>query len=520
MSGVTSKTGIANLIQTKFAGDAAMDGKAGTILRKLLDGRRLSAIESQVAASTGLGAAVADLVKATKNAQGSQGGLMAVKNTADVFVKTRAVGRALSEADGVYAQNNQAYAKASQAYRSSALGQASAKTLPARDKLFQLAGDTVTVAGTALSAIALPEMAKKTKTSYQELRATLVDPNATTDQQLDKTEALVRSGAGTIFTTQGLVTGLKGVGGIVSRNRTMGEVLTKVGQSKITRFVTGPAGKVLKVAMPVADGAVFVGEAIAMRRTLRDPNATFSQKARKALDLGLASIKAGSYFIPQLKALYGVASFGQLGLTLYDFQKEMGPKLKVAAQKAWWGITHPVQGLRAAGAWAGRTVSGAVTGVAKGVAWLGGKLLSPIESLKKLGAELNLWKKVAPVVAAAPDAPVAPAESGALPAPGAYVPVGGLPAGVALPPAAEPVPSFPAPVATLPQPVVPAVDPYAGLPPAAPVADPYAGLSAPVAPVVAAPAPVLQAPVAAPAGTVTEAPTADAAYQAALAQLG
>lgn len=526
-SSVPSKTSIANLIKGKFANDTAMDGKAGTILRKLLDGRALTAAEQNVAATTGLGAAVADLVMATnKSAQPGQNGLVAVKNTADVFVKTRAVGRALSQADGVYAENSATYAKASQAYRESALGQASVKTLPARDKLFQLAGDTVTVAGTALSAIALPEMAKKTKTSFQELRATLQDPNATTDQQLDKTEALVRSGAGTIFTTQGLVTGMKGVGNIVSRNRTMAEVLTKVANNKVTRFVTGPAGKILKVAMPVADGAVFVGEAIAMRRTLRDPNATPMQKLRKGVDLALASIKAGSYFIPQLKQIYGVASFAQFGLSMADFWKTTGPKIKQTFKAIGWGILHPVQGVQALGGWLMKSATGLVTGVGKALAWTGGKLLHPVQTLKDLGAELHLWKKVAPVVAEAPAAdpaaPVADPSAVAVATPG-YVPVGGLPVGVT-PDAAIPAPA--------------AADPYAGLAPAVPATtaapatlDPaYAQPAAPVAvePTYAQPAPAAAqapslpgaAPLPTPAPAITSAPTEDAAFQAAMAQLG
>jgi hypothetical protein len=473
--GNPSKTSIVAEIRDRLAGRSQMDGKAGTIVRKLLDGRRLSAMEQDIVAATGLGGAVADLIGATNNAQTNYSGLAGAKNTADVFLKTRAVMNKAAEADRIYAQNHSGYAKVSSTYHSSSAAKAVVATQGARDKVIRTAGDVVTVAGLGLSAASLPGLAQKTVTSFSELGTLVHDPNATTDQRLDKLEELTRSGAGTIFATQGVVNGVKGVGGILTRSKTIANIFTKIGESPISKFVTSPIGKALGVLLPIADGGVFIGEAIATRRTFEDPNATESQKARKVLDVSLAGLKTAFWIFPQvrlLRSIYSLAGLGQLGLTIWDMRTEMLPKIKHAATVAAWGVTHPVQAAKAIGTTVGNAASTAGH-------WIWDKVSHPGQTAANLTSEAKLWfnnlfNKSRTAVA------------------GWFGPTGA--------PTQQPL------VAQVPAaPVVPVV-------PTAPVA-PVAAAS-----VVAAPAaPVTTAPVA--AAPVAAQPTTDAAYQAAMSQI-
>lgn len=385
--GNPSKTSIVAEIRDRIAGRSQMDGKAGTIVRKLLDGRRLSAAEQDIAAATGLGAAVADLIGATGNAQKSYSGLAGAKNTADVFLKTHAVMNKAAEADRIYAQNHAGYAKVSSTYHNSYAGKAVVATQPVRDKVIRTAGDVVTVAGLGLSAASLPGLAKKTVTSFSELGTLVHDPNATTNQRLDKLEELTRSGAGTVFATQGVVNGVKGVGGILQRSKTIANLFAKIGESPISKFVTSPIGKALGVLLPVADGGIFIGEAIATRRTLNDPNATESQKMRKVLDVSLAGLKTAFWIFPQvriLRSIYSLAGLGQLGLTLWDLRKDMLPKLKHAATVAAWSVAHPVQASKALGT----TLKNAATTAGR---WIWDKVSHPGATAAALTGEVKLW---------------------------------------------------------------------------------------------------------------------------------
>ena len=382
-----SKTSIVRSLRERLAGKSTMDGQAGSLVRKLIDGKRLSQLEQDIAAATGLVGAVADLYGATGRAQSGATGLVGAKNTADVFLKTRNVMNKAAEADRLYAQRYAGYGKFSQKVHGSAVAQGLNKTQSQRDFIVRTAGDVVTVAGLGLSAAALPGLTKKVATSFQELGTLVHDANATTDQRLDKLEELTRASAGTVFSAQGVVVGAKGVANIVSRNATIGRGLATVGSSPITKFITSPIGKVFNVLLPVADGAVLIGEAIATRRTFNDPTATGEQKLRKALDLSLAGLKAAFWIFPQvrfLRSIYGVAGLGQLGLTLWDLRKEMGPKLVQAAKTAAWGVTHPVQAAKAIGSWFNNTVGTAAR-------WTWDKVSHPGRTASEFGTEVKAW---------------------------------------------------------------------------------------------------------------------------------
>lgn len=382
-----SKTSIARSLRERLSGRAQMDGQAGSLVRKLIDGKRLSALEQDIAAATGLVGAVADLYGATGRVQSGAPGLAGAKNTADVFLKTRNVMNKAAEADRLYAQRYAGYGKFSQKYHGSAAAKTLNATQPQRDFLIRTAGDVVTVAGLGLSAAALPGLTKKVATSFAELGTLVHDPNATTDQRLDKVEELTRASAGTVFSAQGVVVGAKGVANILGRNATIASGFAKVGASPITRFISSPIGKVFNVLLPIADGAVLIGEAIATRRTFNDPTATGEQKARKALDLGLATLKAAFWIFPQvrfLRSIYGVVGLGQLGLTLWDLRKEMGPKLVQAAKTAAWGVTHPVQAAKAVGSWFNNTVGAAAK-------WTWSKVSNPAQTASELTTGVKTW---------------------------------------------------------------------------------------------------------------------------------
>ncbi|MEB3327714.1 MAG: hypothetical protein VKQ33_00610 [Candidatus Sericytochromatia bacterium] len=230
--------------------------------------------------------------------------------------------------------------------------EAGLRTHPMEEGLFRLAGDTATVSGLVLSGIALPAMARKTATSFQELRTLLDDPTATASARLDKIEQLTRAGAGTIFSAQGVVVGTQGTVGILSRSEGIARLSGRVGQTSVVQAIGKPLGVVLRVLLPVADLGVLVGEAIATRRAFLDPGASGWQRVRKVVDLSLATLKASFWLLPAarpLKATYAAASFGQLLLTLRDFWPTVQPALQRAGQAAVWAVGHPGEAVRAVG---------------------------------------------------------------------------------------------------------------------------------------------------------------------------
>ena len=323
ISSTPSKTSIARSLRERFAGRSTMDGQAGTLVRKLIDGKRLTRLEQDIAAATGLVGAVADLYGATGRALSGATGLVGAKTTADVSHNPRNVMTTAAVADRLYAERYAGYGKVSAKYHGSAVAKGLDATQSHRDFVVRTAGDVVTVAGLGLSAAALPGLTKKVATSFSELGTLVHDPNASTDQRLDKLEELTRASAGTVFSAQGVVVGAKGVAGILSRNSLIASGFAKVGSSPVTKFITSPFGKLFNVLLPVADGAVLIGETIAARRTFKDPTATTEQKLRSTLNLSLAGLKAAFWIFPQvrfLRSIYGLAGLGQLGLTLWDLR--------------------------------------------------------------------------------------------------------------------------------------------------------------------------------------------------------
>lgn len=433
------------------------------------------------------------------------------KSSGDAVLRTRDYLNKAAELDGQLSQRNAAYGKASSRVKSSRIGQAVNKTVPVQNRVFGYASDVVTVAGLGLSAIALPEMAKKTAASARELATMFDDPTATTAQKLDKVETLTRSAAGTIFSAQGVYMGVKGTTSIISRFKPIGNLFAKLGDAKFLGFMkTNPVGRALGALLPIADGAVFIGEAIATNRTFKDPLATPEQKARKALDLGLAGIKTAFWILPGarfLKTAYAAASYGQLGLTLWDFRKTLGPKIVSAVKTLGWGITHPKEGIAALGQGIKNFAVGAFTKTGSALAWLFQRAAHPVETWNTLVKGANAINQT---VKTPPSSTAGPIDQGPVP----VMPVGPIQPDAFAP--QTPVVNAPvvnAPVAPVPAtPVVEApVTPVAPVPAAPVVEMPVAPLTPP-----APAAPVMPETPVAPVA----APTTDAAFDSAMAQLG
>jgi hypothetical protein len=355
---------------------------------------------------------------------------------------------------------------------------------PLEERAFLLAGDVFTVSGGVLSAIALPALGKKSATSFTELQALIHDPTATANARLDKVEELARSSGGTIFAAQGVVAGTKGTIGILSRAEGVATVVSRVSDpsTKFMRFFGTPFGKVLNVLLPVADAAVLAGEVIATRRAFSDPTNTASNRARKVLDLSLATLKTSFWLFPQarlLRSAYDLASFGQLALTLRDYWPQIQPYAAKTSQAFAWGIANPIQAV-------GAIVTGTVTGfgwvaqkLGSAVAWTADKALHPGRTWNNTWNEVSAWMRAyydgkaqqvggifnrygvpglpgqAPaMVAAAPGAPgyapAAPAYAPAVPGYAPAIPQAAIPAVApiqvaSLPPAPVPAPPPPAP---------------------------------------------------------------------------
>jgi hypothetical protein len=379
------------------------------------------------------------------------------------------------------------------------------RTSKTEEKFFNVAGDAAAVSGLVISSIALPKMAQQTATSFRELSTLIHDPNATADQRANKFEETIRAGAGTVYSTQGVVVGAKATAGILARNRSIAEVMTKVGESKITRFVASPLGKALNILLPVADGAVFIGETIALRRTFQDPTATSGQKLRKVVDFSLAGLKTAFWLVPGvewLRTVYSIASFAQLGFSLWDFRTTIGPHFKAAAATTVWAVGHPIDAAKALGQHVASGTATVVKGAGHFLDWLGSKVAHPGVTASNFKTEVGTWYK-AYVQATGqrlvgmlnnwgndqPPPQVAMANPPQVAGPGlAPAPIAPVPAV----PAAPPAPAVaPAPTMVAPAPVMasaaPAANP-AAVPPAPPPPPPVPAPVPPAPPAPPAPA--------------------------------
>lgn len=314
----------------------------------------------------GIVRSLAELAVSTNNAAGQGTGVGAVRGGADVLLKYKNV-----------------------------KSQAGLKTGWVENQVFGLAGNAFVVTGTVLSAIALPAMAKKTQTSFQELTALIHDPMASDDARLNKAEEFSRASAGTVFSAQGVVMGVQGTVGIMARTRIVGGAIAKVADSTVLRVVS-PVGKVVNFLLPVADVLVLIGELISIRRTFRDPKSTPWQRLRKVLDFSLAVAKTAFWILPAskaLKAIYAVASLGQLGLIVADFRKTLAPVFVRAIQTAGWAVGHPAEAAKA-------VITGTIKGIAAVVrttlsvtGWVLDKATHPQQTLETAWMEARQWNQ-------------------------------------------------------------------------------------------------------------------------------
>ncbi|MBO9542377.1 hypothetical protein J7643_17435 [bacterium] len=252
-------------------------------------------------------------------------------------------------------------------------------------KAAQVAG---TSAGLVLGVVAVPTMVKSVGTTYDRLRDTLADDNATRDQKIDAIADLSRATAGTIQGVEGVRLSLTSLGELAANSRLFGGVmgrlqgvgaLAKAG-SWFTRF--------MRVLSPVADVGMLIADGVKLKHVFSDANATGWDKARAILNVGLDGLKLATWLIPGTAALrtaYIGASFLQLGLAAYDFGHSMGPTLKKVGSAAVNTVLHPVQTARAAGNALGEGmlyVSNKVYGAAE---LLERAVLHPVETAKDVG---------------------------------------------------------------------------------------------------------------------------------------
>lgn len=252
-------------------------------------------------------------------------------------------------------------------------------------KAAQVAG---TSAGVVLGVVAVPTMIKSVGTTYDHLRDTLADANATKAQKMDAIADLSRATAGTIQGVEGVRLSLTSLGELASNSRLLGGVmgrlqgvgtLAKAG-SWFTRF--------MRVLSPVADAGMLIADSVKLKNVFADPTSGFWDKTRAILNVGLDGLKLATWLIPGTAALrtaYIGASFLQLGLAAYDFGHSMGPSLKKIGAAAVNTVLHPLDTARAAGNAIGEGmlyVSNKVYGAAEA---LERAVLHPVETAKDVG---------------------------------------------------------------------------------------------------------------------------------------
>ncbi|HEY9720607.1 MAG TPA: hypothetical protein V6D47_01250 [Oscillatoriaceae cyanobacterium] len=480
-SGTISKTALSRGVFSA----SNLAGKGGVLVRKLLTGQALTAAERDLVATTGLGSAVGNLVVTASSP--SAGGLAGFSHDAQIATQVRNVQVAASQADKVYAQNHAGYARLSSKVRGSAAAVGYDKTQSAQDKFFSAAGDVATVAGLGLSAVALPGLAQKTVTDAKALGTVLHDPAATQSQRLDAVKNVSQDTAGSIYSADGVYIGLKGTTAILSRSKTIGSMLDSFSNSRLLSFLKyNPVGKLFGMLLPIADGAVFVGQAISTKDTFENPTATESDKLKSVLQMGLATIKLSFWIFPDvawLKQAYSLANFGQLALVIWNMRKTIVPKMVNTAKAIGWGVMHPIQAFHNICHAVATGASTAVQKAGTALSWLFGKAMHPVQTFDQAASLVGLARAAdtQPTVATTPAAPGTPTVATTTP--------------------------------VLAAPTTPAVT------------VPVAPVTTPVVPVTPAPAPQAAAPLPLPAvapvapSVVTAAPSVNAAYQAAMSQI-
>lgn len=305
---------------------------------------------------------------------------------------------AIKAADAHYL-SNPAYQRMTAEMRDSGLmrffGKVDEALSPGVLKAAQVAGTT---AGVFLGVVAVPTMIKSVGTTYDHLRGTLADDDATKAQRIDAIADLSRATAGTIQGVEGVRLSLTSLGELAASSRPLGGVmgrlqgvgtLAKAG-SWFTRF--------MRVLSPVADMGMLIADGVKLKNVFTDAKATGWDKARAILNVGLDGLKLASWLIPGTAALrtaYIGASFLQLGLAAYDFGHSMGPTLKKVGAAAVNTVLHPIETARAAGSALGEGmlyISNKVYGAAEA---LERAVLHPVEAAKDVGeATSNAIAKV------------------------------------------------------------------------------------------------------------------------------
>lgn len=373
---------------------ANLGGKGGVLVRKLLSGEALTAADRDLIATTGLSTAVGNLIVTATTP--SAGGLSGIAQDARLATQIRQVQQAASDANQVYAQNHAGYARLSSKIRGSSAAVGYNKTESVQDKFFNTAGDVATVAGLGLSAVALPGLAQKTVTDAKALGTVLHDPQATNNQKLEAVKSVSQDTAGTIYSADGVYIGVQGTAAILSRSKTIGSVLDSISNSRFMSFLKyNPVGKLFGALLPVADGAVFVGQVISTRDTFENPASTSTDKIKQALQMGLATIKLSFWVFPEvawLKQAYALANLGQLGFVLWGLKKTLVPKMVATAKAIGWGVLHPVQAFHNICHAVASGAGVAVQKVGSALGWTLDKLMHPVQTFDQLASLVGLIK--------------------------------------------------------------------------------------------------------------------------------
>jgi hypothetical protein len=245
--------------------------------------------------------------------------------------------------------------------------------------------------GMVVGAVALPKIVGTVGTNYDKLEHALYDGTATSDQKLDAIADLSRSSAATIQTVQGIRLSAVSLAQLAATTKTFGPLVESLRPTGLIADTMSTAGKVLTVLSPIADFGMLVADGVKLKHAFADPKATWGQKTRAILNVGLDGLKLGTWLMPQtlgLRLAYVGASFTQLGLVLYDMRKNVGPSMQSVTQQVGFALEHPDQAIKAAGAKIGEGmlyVSNHVYQAANDLAW---GVAHPVQAVEAIGQKI------------------------------------------------------------------------------------------------------------------------------------
>lgn len=175
--------------------------------------------------------------------------------------------------------------------------------------------DETSVVGQYVNGLAeLSGTPRKTATWLWAVGKDLHDPTLSATERVVRLREHTQATAKLLYTATALPAAWTGATAVLPTWLSGGHFAAQVSQCH--RILTG----VMNVARPIADTALFAGDAVYLKARLQDPQATKGQVARAIVDVSLDTARLAAYMTknPTVKLVASAALWARTGLGVYD----------------------------------------------------------------------------------------------------------------------------------------------------------------------------------------------------------